>query len=81
MALNRVMGTLDRLVIWGNFKLIFFSNVEYLLRRRGQALHVRKQGDPLVVSSPFLPCLVQFNSSQNLQTWLLLCAYNNQALF
>lgn len=77
MGLNRAMCTLDSLIIWCYFKLVFFSDVGYLLRRRRVNPVCEKKGDPLVVSSPFPPCLEQFNSSREFQTllpqWSALC--------
>lgn len=83
MGLNRAMCTLDSLIIWCYFKLIFFSDVGYLLRRRGWALYVRRKGTlwwcplhfPLVLSNStpgvnFKHC---FHSD-------LPCACNDQAL-
>ena len=60
------MCSLDRLIIWYYFRLIFFSDVGCLLGKEW-ALYVGKEGDSLGVPSPYPPCLEQLNSSLELQ--------------
>lgn len=83
IGLNRALCALDRRIIWCHFTLISFSDVVYLLGRRGWALCAKKEGDPFVESSPFLSHLSNSTPALNFKHFFhrdLPCACNDQAL-